>query len=52
MITQIDGKDVDSIATLAAMVDAHNVGDRIKLTVVRDGKTMELAATLQEWAGS
>jgi S1-C subfamily serine protease len=50
IITAIDGKTVDSVARLVNRLDEHKVGDAIKLTVHRDGKSVELSATLK--AGS
>jgi S1-C subfamily serine protease len=50
IITAIDGKTVDSVARLVNRLDEHKVGDTIKLTVHRDGKSVELSATLK--AGS
>jgi S1-C subfamily serine protease len=50
IITAIDGQPVDSVARLVNRLDEHRIGDTIKLTVHRDGKAMELTATLK--AGS
>ena len=50
VITAIDGKPVDSVARLVNRLDEHKVGDTIKLTVHREGKSTELTATLK--AGS
>ena len=47
IITAIDGKNVDSVARLVNRLDEHKVGDTIKLTVQRDGKPVELTATLK-----
>lgn len=49
VITAIDGVDVASIEALARIVDGHDVGDEIALSVVRDGDAIELLATLLEW---
>ncbi len=51
VVTKIDGKDVTTIQQLAKLVDGYNVGDQVKLTVVRDGSELQLTATLQEWTG-
>ncbi len=51
VVTAIDGKPLATIEQLARTVDGYNVGDKVKLSVVRDGKSMELTATLQEWNG-
>ena len=42
---------MSTIEQLARLVDQYNVGDQVKLTVVRGGSTIELTATLQEWTG-
>jgi S1-C subfamily serine protease len=47
IITAIDGKSVDSVPRLVNRLDEHKVGDTIKLTVQRDGKPLELTATLK-----
>ena len=50
VITAIDGKAVDNVARLLNRLDEHRVGDTIKLTVHRDGKPVELSATLKPGA--
>jgi S1-C subfamily serine protease len=50
IITAIDGKPVDMVARLVNRLDEHKVGDTIRLTLQRDGKQMEVTATLK--AGS
>jgi S1-C subfamily serine protease len=47
IITAIDGKSVDSVPRLVNRLDEHKVGDTIRLTVHRDGKPVELTATLK-----
>jgi S1-C subfamily serine protease len=51
VVTKVDGKDVTTIEQLASVIDGHKVGDKVKLTVIRDGSETELNVTLQEWAG-
>ncbi len=48
VITAIDGKQVSSMEDLAATIASHAPGDKVKLTVVRDGKTSEMTVTLGE----
>ncbi len=48
IILAIDGKAVDSNAKLAAFLDDHQAGDTVALQVWREGKRIELQATLQE----
>ncbi len=50
IILAVDGKPVDSVARLLNRLDEHKVGDTIKLTVQREGRSTELTATLK--AGS
>jgi S1-C subfamily serine protease len=45
-IVAIDGKPVSSAAQLVNRLDEHKVGDTVRLTVQRDGKPLELKATL------
>jgi len=47
VITEVDGKPVDSVARLLARLDDYKVGDAVKLGVLREGKPIEVAATLQ-----
>ena len=51
VVTAIDGVEVLSIQELALIIDRHDVGDEITLTVVRGGKLAEVTATLLEWPG-
>lgn len=46
IITKIDGKEVKNIAYLRYYLYQYKVGDTIKVTVIRDGKTKELNVTL------
>jgi S1-C subfamily serine protease len=47
IITAIDGKPVDSVPRLVNRLDERKIGDNIKITVQRDGKPVELSATLK-----
>ncbi len=51
VVVAIEGKPMLTIEQLARTIDGYNVGDRVRLSVVRDGRTMDLTATLQEWTG-
>lgn len=51
VILAVDGKEVDSTALLNARLDDYRVGDTVRLTVWRDGKSLEIQATLQQSAG-
>jgi S1-C subfamily serine protease len=46
-ITAIEGKPVDSVGKLAALLDDYKVGDRINLSVMQQGKIREVQVTLQ-----
>ncbi len=50
IIVAVDGVAVDSVARLLSRLDDHEVGDAVRLTVLRDGKRTEMNVTLQ--AGS
>ena len=47
VITAADGKTVNDVATLHIILYSHNVGDKVKITVNRNGKTMTFTVTLQ-----
>ena len=46
IITTFDGKAVDNPYEFKAMVFNHKVGDTVKLTVSRNGQSLELNLTL------
>jgi len=48
IITKIDGKDINEKNTLAQMIRQHKVGDKMVLTVDRNGQKLELTASLGE----
>jgi S1-C subfamily serine protease len=47
VITAIEGKPVDSVGKLLARLDDFKVGDTVRIRVLREGKTREVAVTLQ-----
>ena len=51
VITAIDGVEVLTIQELARIVDLHDVGDEIALSVVRRGGQIDVVVTLLEWQG-
>ena len=51
VITAFEGVEVTSMRQLARLIDARNVGDRVTLTVVRDGDAIRIVATLRTWPG-
>jgi putative serine protease PepD len=51
-VLAIDGIALTSIQQLAYIIDLHDVGDEITLTVERNGEVIELVVTLLEWFGA
>ena len=47
VIVALDGKDVDSVARLLALLDDHKAGEIVQLTVWRDGKKIQVPITLR-----
>ena len=47
VIQAVDGKEVDSVARLTARLDDYQVGQAVKLTIWREGKTLTIPAKLQ-----
>jgi S1-C subfamily serine protease len=50
IILGVDGEAVDSVARLLNRLDEHRVGDTVRLTVLREGKEIEVPVTLQAGA--
>lgn len=48
VIIKADGKDVKTNSELNAVRDTHEIGDKMTITVYRDGNEKELTVTLQE----
>lgn len=48
IVFAIEGNQISSIDDVTAAITKHKVGDKLKYTIVRDGKTMDLTLTLQE----
>jgi putative serine protease PepD len=48
IITAIDGHAVEGMEQLAGALVGHTPGDTVRLTVVRDGRRMQVQATLTE----
>jgi S1-C subfamily serine protease len=46
IIAAVDGRPVESHAELVAALDAHELGDRVTLTVVRNDRRIEVPVTL------
>jgi S1-C subfamily serine protease len=50
IILEVDGDEVDSVARLLSRLDDHEVGETVRLTVLRDGQRTEVNVTLQAGA--
>jgi S1-C subfamily serine protease len=50
IITAVDGKPVDTVGRLLARLDDREVGDTVKVTVLREGRNVEIAVALQPGA--
>ena len=46
IILKIDDKNIDQTNSLSALVNKHKVGDKITLTILRDGKEQKIDVTL------
>ena len=46
MVVAVDSERVDSALSLVANIRERAVGDKVTLTVLRDGKQVDLTATL------
>ena len=46
IITQVDGTAIDQTHSLTSLLDQHQVGDQIQLTVLRNGQTLHVSVTL------
>ena len=51
VITEVDGRPIDSSDELIVKVRAHRPGDRLELTVVRDGKPRAMSLVLGSAGG-
>jgi serine protease Do len=47
VITKIGDTKIDQTHSLTSIINKHQVGDRVTLTIVRDGKTLNQSATLE-----
>lgn len=48
MIVKADGKDIETMDELNEIKNSKEIGDKITLTIWRDGKTKDVEVTLQE----
>lgn len=49
VITAINGREITTVEQLARTIDGFNVGDTVKLSAIREGRSTEISATLREW---
>lgn len=49
IILEIDGQPMETFEALADYIDSRNVGDEVRIKVLRDGEEIELTATLKSW---
>ena len=49
LITQFDDKPVTNWDEFLGMMDAKKAGDEVGLVITRDGKSMDVKATLESW---
>lgn len=47
IIVAVGGKRVDTVGKLAARFDEYKIGDRVKVSVLRGGKTIDIDVTLE-----
>jgi S1-C subfamily serine protease len=47
VIVAVEGRPIDSVARLTGRLDDHEVGDTVRLTVLRDGKRVDIPVRLQ-----
>jgi S1-C subfamily serine protease len=47
VIVAVEARPVDSVARLTGRLDDHDVGDTVRLTVLRDGKRVDIPVRLQ-----
>lgn len=47
IITKVNDKPIDENSSLTSILGQHAVGDKVTLTIIRDGKEQKLTATLE-----
>ena len=48
VITALDGKAIENVEELRALLQEHQAGDEVTLSILRDGEQMEITVTLAE----
>lgn len=49
VITAVDGKSVTSVEDLSAYLNTKQVGDKVTLSVLREGQSIDVQVTLEAW---
>ena len=52
IITKVGDIDVGDRGNVSSLVSEYTIGDKVPLTVLRDGKTMTITVTLEAYTGS
>jgi len=47
VIVEVAGKTIDTVGKLQAKLDNFKIGDTVRITIMRDGKKMEVDLVLQ-----
>lgn len=48
VVFAVDDQQITSIEDLSSVITSHDVGDKLKFTIVRDGQTQDISIKLQE----
>lgn len=48
VLTRLDGKPLDTVEDLFGQLRQHRPGDKVTITVVRDGRERQVTATLAD----
>ena len=49
IIIRIDGEDLTEANSLSSVIARHDVGDKVQLTILRDGRELSLDLTLEPY---
>ncbi len=52
LVYAVDGEVISTFDELSAIITAHEVGDKITYTIVREGRTMDISFKLEERSGN
>ena len=48
ILVGFEGKDINSVPELAALIDHHKAGDKVRFSILRGNQKMDLTVTLEE----